>query len=106
MKFIKNMKKRSRLALFSSGLILIVGLTVFLSWPRSSNIYVVKKDNFESVITCKGEMQSEKAVLINFPDILGDRNLSIYQLQIKDLVPEGTVVKKGEYVALLDEGRI
>ena len=106
MKFIKNMKKRSRLVLFSSGLILIIALVIFLRLQRSSNIYVVKRDNFESVITCKGEMQSEKAVLINFPDILGDRSLSIYQLQIKDLVPEGTVVKKGDYVALLDEGRI
>ena len=27
-------------------------------------------------------------------------------MQIKDLVPEGSIVKKGDYVALLDQGRI
>ncbi len=100
------MKMRPKPVIFSLALILIIGLFIVLKLQRPSNIYVVKKDKFESIITCKGEMQSERAVLINFPDVLGDRNLSIYQLQIKDLVPEGTIVKKGDYVALLDEGRI
>ena len=106
MKMRRKLTKKQKLVLITLSLILIIGLVIFLKLQRSSNIYVVRKDNFESVITCKGEMQSERAVLINFPDILGDRNLSIYQLQIKDLVPEGTIVKKGDYVALLDEGRI
>ena len=106
MKLINYLKEKSRLVILGSTLILVIAIVAFLKLQRSSNIYVVKRDYFESVITCKGEMQSERAVLINFPDILGDRNLSIYQLQIKDLVPEGTIVKKGEYVALLDEGRI
>jgi len=106
MKSMKFMKRKSGLALLSFALILVFGLVIFLRLHRSSNIYVVKRDNFEAVITCKGEMQSERAVLINFPDILGDRDLGIYQSQIKDLIPEGTIVKKGDYVALLDEGRI
>ena len=73
---------------------------------RPSNIYKVKRENFEAIITCKGEIQSEKAVLITIPDIFGDRTLEIYDSQIKDLIPEGSIVKKGDYVALLDQGRI
>ena len=106
MKMKKFMTKKPRLVFFSLALLLVIGLVIFLRLQKSSNIYVVRRDNFESVITSKGEMQSERAVLINFPDILGNRDLGIYQSQIKDLVPEGTIVKKGDYVALLDEGRI
>lgn len=99
-------KKHHRLALIALALILIVAAIAYFSLKRSSNIYEVKRDNFEAVVSCKGEIQSEKSLLISFPDILSDRKLSIYQSQIKDLVPEGTIVKKGDYVALLDEGRI
>jgi len=99
-------KKHHRLALIALAMILIVAAIAYFSLKRSSNIYEVKRDNFEAVVSCKGEIQSEKSLLISFPDILSDRTLSIYQSQIKDLVPEGTVVKKGDYVALLDEGRI
>ena len=45
-------------------------------------------------------------MLINIPDIFGDRTLEIYETQMKDLIPEGSIVKKGDYVALLDQGRI
>ena len=103
MRFIR---KKKRLVLISISVILIAGIIIFLKVKQSANIFKVKKDNFEAIISCKGEIQSEKAVLINFPDILGDRTLDIYGLQIKDMVPEGTIVKKGDYVALLDQGRI
>jgi len=106
MKLTKFLRERYIIVLISLATILIVAGAMYLRIERSSNIYEIKKENFEAIISCKGEIQSEKAVLINFPDILSDRMLGIYQSQIKDLVPEGTVVKKGDYVALLDEGRI
>jgi HlyD family secretion protein len=106
MKLNKLIKKHHWLVLISSVAILIVAGTTYFGLKRPSNIYVVKKDNFEATISCKGEIQSEKALLISFPDILGDRTLNIYESQIKDLVPEGTIVKKGDYVALLDQSRI
>ena len=106
MNLINLMKKKLRLVLLSFAIILIVAGLLYYRSIGSSNLYVIKKDNFEATISCKGEIQSEKAVLISFPDILSDRTLNIYQSQIKDLVPEGTVVKKGDYVALLDQTRI
>jgi len=106
MRIVEIIKKHHRLTLIALALILIVATIAYFSLKRSSLIYEVKKDNFEAVVSCKGEIQSEKSLLISFPDILSDRTLSIYQSQIKDLVPEGTIVKKGDYVALLDEGRI
>ena len=44
--------------------------------------------------------------MISYPEALGDPRLGIYQAQIKDLVPEGSIVKKGDFVATLDQGRI
>lgn len=106
MKLTNFWRKRHIWVLISLVSFLIIAGIIYLRLNRSSGIYVIKKENFEAIISCKGEIQSEKAVLINFPDILSDRMLSIYQSQIKDLVPEGTIVKKGDYVALLDQGRI
>jgi HlyD family secretion protein len=106
MNLIKFSSKKHRLILLSFVIILIIAGMFYSKSIGTSNVYVIKKDNFEATISCKGEIQSEKAVLISFPDILSDRTLNIYQSQIKDLVPEGTVVKKGDYVALLDQTRI
>ncbi|HKI88928.1 MAG TPA: efflux RND transporter periplasmic adaptor subunit [Draconibacterium sp.] len=64
--------------------------------------YTVKKDNFESVISVKGEIQGKNAILISLPDILKKRDLRIYEFQIKDLIQEGTKVKKGDWIATLD----
>ena len=102
----KKFKKR-HIVLFTSGiLVLIIAAVFFWKVESSSKIYKVKRDNFEAIISCKGEIQSEKAVLINIPDIFGDRTLELNETQIKDMVPEGSILKKGDYVALLDQGRI
>ncbi len=87
-------------------LALIIAGVIYGGVKRSSNIYKVKRDNFEAMISCKGEIQSEKAQLITIPDIFGDRTLEIYDTQIKDLIPEGSILKKGDFVGLLDQGKI
>ena len=99
---------KSKKIIFIASALCIVLLVVIWFFVRKqvSGIYRVKKENFEAIITCKGEIQSEKAVLINLPDIFGNRTLELWDMQIKDLVPEGSIVKKGDYVALLDQGRI
>ena len=99
---------KSKKILFLSALLLLIVLISFWFFKRKpvAAFYKVKKDNFEAVITCKGEIQSEKSIFISIPDVLGDRKLEIWDTQIKDLVPEGSIVQKGDYVALLDQGRI
>ena len=98
---------RKRVILTTTALLLLIMAGVIWRGIKPpSNIYKVKRENFEALITCKGEIQSEKAVLITIPDIFGDRNLEIWDSKITDLIPEGSIVKKGDYVALLDQGRI
>lgn len=99
-------KSRKIILLSAAGLVLLMVAVWFLRIKPARNIYKVKKENFEAVVNCKGEIQSERAILITVPDVLGDRRLEIWDTQIKDLIPEGSIVKKGDYVALLDQGRI
>lgn len=84
--------------------IVIVTVVVLLSSKSLSGekTYTVKKDNFESVISVKGEIQGKNAVLISLSDVLKRRDLRIYEYQIKDLVQEGAKVKKGDWIATLD----
>ena len=103
---LKKFKRKTIIFASAGALILIFAGTLFFGVKKATNVYKVKRETFESIISCKGEIQSEKAVLITIPDIFGDRTLEIYETQIKDLIPEGSIVKKGDYVALLDQGRI
>lgn len=102
-----KLSKSKKIILGSTAVfvLLIVALWVLRIKP-SLGIYKVKKENFEAVISCKGEIQSEKAVFVNLPDIFYERKLELWEIQIKDLIPEGSIVKKGDYVALLDQGKI
>jgi len=97
--------KKLILIAFVTFILMMAGV-YFVGIKPSSKVYKVKKENFEALISCKGEIQSEKAVLITIPDVFGDRTLEIYDTQIKDLIPEGSIVKKGDFVGLLDQGRI
>ena len=85
----------------AAGSAVIAGLGI-----SPSETYVVKKGPFEQTINAKGEIQGKDAVVINLPDELRLRDLRIYSLKLKDIVQEGTSVKKGEWVATLDAATI
>lgn len=57
---------------------------------------------FEISISGSGELIAENSVDIKGPDIVRNRNFRASPLKIIDMVPEGTVVKKGDYIATLD----
>jgi len=64
----------------------------------------VKKGKFEVHVTSTGELQAKKSEKIRGPE--GMRAAGIWQTQIADLVPEGTVVKEGDYVGRLDRSEL
>jgi multidrug efflux pump subunit AcrA (membrane-fusion protein) len=70
---------------------------------EKSQIYTeVKRGHFEILVTVTGELQAERSVKIMAPAALRSRNLRFSQIKIQDLIPEGTVVDSGDYVAMLD----
>ena len=61
-----------------------------------------KKGSFDIIVTTTGELQAEKSTDIIGPDFSQSRNIRAMDIKITDLVPEGTEVKSGDYVATLD----
>ncbi|AUC86762.1 RND transporter [Polaribacter sp. ALD11] len=64
----------------------------------------VKKGDFISEVITSGEAQSTSSKKINGPDNL--RKFRLNNLKIQDLVAEGTIVKKGDYVGRLDPSSV
>ena len=69
---------------------------------------VIKKTlelaDFTVKATATGELKAKRSEKIRGP--AGLRQANIYQLTISDMVPEGTIVKEGDYVAKLDRSEL
>ena len=71
----------------------------------NTNLYAeAKKSNFLVSVSATGELKAKKSTMIRGPQ--GMRSAQIYNTTIKDIIPEGTLVKKGEYVASLDKSEL
>jgi len=90
------------------AIIVIAGISLWLvrQTQESHSTYVVRKNTFEKYIETKGEIHGKDALLITLNDIFKNYELGIRDLKIKDMVPEGTIVKKGDWVATLDQAVI
>lgn len=87
----------------------IVGLFLAILWlntdvAKESDILVpVKKGKFEIIIMATGELEAKNFVKILAPDLRAAR---VFQVKIADLIPEGSQVSKGDYVASLDKNEL
>lgn len=87
----------------------VIGIAVYLFFqlkPGNEKSQKIRKGNLEVVVNCKGEVKGEKYTEINLPAIICDEELHIYQFKIADAISEGKVVKKGDYIARLDDSQI
>lgn len=63
----------------------------------------VKKGEFEIALTATGELVAEKSIEIKGPAFATRNDIRSTNVRIIDIIPEGTIVKKGDYVASLDK---
>ena len=96
------MKKK---ILISAAVLLVIVIGYFVvkgNKPgEAANIMsVVKKGKFKVEIETTGELQAKNSVKILGPS--GLRTFQIWQVNIQKIIDEGTVVKKGDWVATLD----
>ena len=100
------MKKKSIIIVSVVALLAIIALIVYnkvSSKNDVANLYVeAQKGQFDIVVTTTGELQAENSTDIYGPEITQSRNIRAADIKITDLVPEGTEVKAGDYVATLD----
>ncbi|MQY79792.1 MAG: HlyD family efflux transporter periplasmic adaptor subunit [Bacteroidetes bacterium] len=87
-------------------IVVIVALVIFNKVTSGEDLATLEVKvtigNFEILVTTTGELQAENSKLITAPAELRSRNLRFGQLKIQDLIPEGTVVDSGNYVAQID----
>src|SRR4030043_1023658 len=102
-----------------AGLI-IIAMFVFnklISKKDTDTIYAeAQKGQFEITVSNSGELEAEKSVDIKGPEIqqssqgqgrgggsgMGGGHMRLQSFEISDIVPEGTIVKEGDYIAQLD----
>jgi len=86
--------------------VVFAAIVIFSRMSRKDDISVlyseVRKGNFEIIVTVTGELLAENLTEIRGPELMGGMNFRINDIQIQDLVPEGTIVREGDYVARLD----
>lgn len=91
-----------------SGVVLVAIATWFFLRPSASqkaDLYApVKKGNFSIIVTASGELEAKNSVRITGPSSL--QAVQIWQVKISQLVPEGTTVKKGDFIGMLDQTEI
>lgn len=66
------------------------------------NFSEVTRGNFEVSVSGTGELIAENSIEVKGPNIVMNRRIRSSGIKIIDIVPEGTVVKKGDYIATLD----
>jgi len=93
------------------GLILVIA-AIFVVWyfmgsseSKDENILVpVKNGQFVINVTTTGELEAKSSEKIYGPS--GLRSVRIWNVKIEDIIPDGTVVDSGQYVATLDRTEI
>jgi HlyD family secretion protein len=99
-----NLKKPQVFVPLAIVLLLIV---YWLIPSKESARYLKAKarmDRFENVVVSSGELQAENSEKIEGPK--GLQRYRIYDIKINDIIPEGTVVKPGDYIASLDRSEL
>lgn len=93
-------------------IIIVIIVLIAVLWyafkgkTTSENIITVpvKKGEFIVSVTTTGELEAKNSVKIYGPT--GLRKLRVYKVKVNDLIPEGTIVDSGDYVAQLDKSEV
>lgn len=85
------------------AIIILIVISKVTSKKDVASLYAEStKGQFDIVVTTTGELQAKKSTDITGPEFSQARNIRAMDIKITDMVPEGTEVKAGDYVATLD----
>ena len=101
------MKSKKKLAFLIIGILIIAAIGAYFALkPASSNNIVIKPKRgvFYQTVTSSGELQAINSIEIKGPQ--SGRQVGIWQMKISRLIPEGTIVKEGDFVAELDKTEV
>jgi HlyD family secretion protein len=99
-------KTQKQFSLIFFALVALILLVWFLSRPEkdtgTSVEVAAKKGTFQITVTTTGELEARSSEKIFGPSPTLLREARIWQLKIDDIIPDGTIVDSGDYVAQLD----
>ncbi len=100
------MSKKKLLLLGIPVVLILLGYTLFGNNSDEDVAITTKvvKGQFTSEVIISGEAQSTSLKKINGPNDI--RKFKLRDVKIQDLIPEGSVVKKGDYVGRLDPSEV
>jgi RND family efflux transporter MFP subunit len=105
---LRSLLTRRPAVTYAAAALLVVCIIWFFSFPsaaaKSEVIVTPVKGQFLVAVTTTGELQAKSSI-----NIMGSENAraaNIWQMKITNIIPEGTVVKKGDFVADLDKSEI
>lgn len=85
------------------AIIVLIVVSKMTSKKDVANLYAEStRGQFDIVVTTTGELQAKNSTDIAGPEFSQARNIRAMDIKITDMVPEGTEVKAGDYVATLD----
>ena len=99
------MKRKNIFAILISFIVLIVFVWYFSSSANDETETIktkVQYGKFVIDVTTTGELEARSSENILGPNPMELRNARIWQYRIEDIVPNGTVVDSGDWVATLD----
>jgi len=101
-------KKKIIIAIAALVILIVIFFVFGTSEKDKAAPQFVKVSNglFEVLVTVTGELKAQNSEDIEAPTELRGRSFRISDVKIQDLIPEGTVVDSGAYVATLDRSAL
>lgn len=98
---------KNRKSIFGiAAILLLLAIVWYFARPAKSTSAIVevqaKKGKFVISVTTTGELEAKSSEKIFGPSPTALRDARIWQLKIDDIIPDGSIVDSGDYVAQLD----
>ncbi len=104
------MKERRKITISIIVLLLITVLAWYFTRTDKSKATTVevpvKYGLFAISVTTTGELEAKNSEMIYGPSPTALRDARLWQLKIDDIIPDGTIVDSGDYVARLDRSEV
>jgi multidrug efflux pump subunit AcrA (membrane-fusion protein) len=100
------MKSRMKINLSIAAILALILITWYATRPELESGAIiestVKKGPFVISVTTTGELEAKSSEKIFGPSPSSLREARLWQLKIDDIIPDGSIVDSGDYVARLD----
>lgn len=102
------MKRSTIFSIIIGSAFILVFAATFIFDGKQKDLQIAKAtiQDIEFNIVSKGEIKAIESIPIFPPELFYDNEVRIHELKISKMIPEGTFVKKGDFVATLEGNEV